>query len=68
MAVPELLAPELDDPDSWKHAYVYGYDTLPDPTNSSYVLIYYNGRDQWKGASEAVGVSRIEVDMLGEGR
>ena len=26
---PDLIPPQLDDPLSWKHSYVYGFDTVP---------------------------------------
>ena len=38
--------------------FVYGYDTMADPTNASRTLIYYNARDGWEWGAETVGVSR----------
>jgi hypothetical protein len=59
-----LIAPATTDPASWKHAYVYGYDTIPDPTSGEHFLAYYNGRDGWRVAREAIGVSRLHKDLL----
>ena len=27
--IPDFIPPQLDDPSSWKHSYVYGFDTVP---------------------------------------
>jgi hypothetical protein len=35
------------------------FDTIADPTDESWMLVYYNGRNGWKGARETVGVSRV---------
>jgi hypothetical protein len=47
-------------PPTWKQSYVYGFDTIADPTDPSRTLVYYNARNGWKGAHEAVGVSRVD--------
>ena len=63
-SIAELIPPVTDIESSWKHAYVYGYDTIQDPTDGSYILVYYNGRDGWRNGVEAIGVSRVEVSVL----
>ena len=65
-----LLPPSPSDPLSWKTAYVYGFDSLPDPTDSSFFLVFYNARDGWREGREAIGVSRVEEQVLegGQGR
>ena len=62
------LPPSPRDPLSWKAAYVYGYDSLPDPKNSSFFLVFYNARDGWREGKEAIGVSRVEEGVLEGGR
>ena len=63
-SIGRLISPATDNPSSWKHAYVYGYDSIPDPTDAAYFLVYSNGRDGWKQGVEAIGVSRVEVSVL----
>jgi len=63
-SIGELIPPVNDNNGSWKHAYVYGYDTLQDPIDESYILVYYNGRNGWRDGMEAIGVSRVEVSVL----
>lgn len=59
---PWEIPPEADVVGSWKRAYVYGFTTLEDPTTEdpSELWVYYNARDGWEHAREAIGVSRIE--------
>lgn len=65
VVAPALLAPTpLANPPTWKESYVYGFDTIADPTNDTRTLVYYNARNGWKGAHEAVGVSRIDGSFL----
>ena len=59
---PRLIPPQSNITTSWKRGYVYGFDTIPDPANSSLLLTYYNARDGWAGARETVGLSRIKLD------
>ncbi|CAJ1335563.1 unnamed protein product [Effrenium voratum] len=61
--VPKFLGPSLLS-DNWKEAYVYAFDTLPNPLDQSSELIYYNGRNGWKDAYEEAGVSRFPVEMI----
>eukprot|EP00434_Breviolum_minutum_P015471 symbB.v1.2.013629.t1/scaffold970.1/size148061/2 len=62
-----FIGPTLVD-GSWKEAYCYGFDTLPDPNDSQSVLIYYNARNGWKDATEQVGVSRFPLEMVVKAR
>ena len=59
MTIPSFIAPTADL--GWKHSYVYAFDTIPDPVNSSYMLIYYNARNDWANGTEAIGASRVLV-------
>jgi len=59
-----LIAPELN-VSSWKHAYVYGFDTILLPPYK-WMFIYYNARNGWKNAIETVGVSRMRYGEEGE--
>jgi hypothetical protein len=63
-SIPNFIAPSLSNPPTWKQAYCYGFDTIADPTDSSYVLAYYNGRNGWMHANESIGVSRIDKNLF----
>lgn len=61
----ELIHPTVSaDPATWKEAYCYGYDTLQDPLDKGYVLVYYNARDGWKDGVETIGTTRLSNDIL----
>mmetsp|Transcript_54015 Transcript_54015/g.96739 ORF Transcript_54015/g.96739 Transcript_54015/m.96739 type:complete len:453 (-) Transcript_54015:143-1501(-) len=51
-------------PGTWKYAYAYGYDTLPDPLDNNYILVYYNARNGYKDGHEQVGVARFPKSMI----
>ena len=44
MVIGDLIAPETGLENSWKKAYVYGFDKIQDPTNHQFWLVFYNGR------------------------
>ena len=44
MVIGDLIAPETGLENSWKKAYVYGFDKIQDPTNDQFWLVFYNGR------------------------
>ena len=44
MLIGDLIAPETGLENSWKKAYVYGFDKIQDPTNHQFWLVFYNGR------------------------
>eukprot|EP00931_Biecheleriopsis_adriatica_P104381 TRINITY_DN79064_c0_g1_i1.p1 TRINITY_DN79064_c0_g1~~TRINITY_DN79064_c0_g1_i1.p1 ORF type:complete len:409 (+),score=66.27 TRINITY_DN79064_c0_g1_i1:89-1315(+) len=58
-----FIAPTLV-PGDWKEAYVYAFDTLPDPTDPEYMLVYYNARNGWRDGHETAGVSRFPVEII----
>lgn len=61
----ELIHPTITaDPPTWKEAYCYGFDTIRDPLDEAYALVYYNARDWWEGGVETIGVSRIAYEVL----
>ena len=57
----KLIAPTFKK-NSWKKAYIYGYDFLD--YNKNYLLMYYNARNNWRGGVETIGVSRISKRIL----
>lgn len=61
--VPQFIGPTLTQGD-WKEAYVYAFDTLPDPNDPEYILVYYNARNGWENGSETVGVSKFPNLMV----
>lgn len=61
--MPEFVGPSLIEGD-WKEAYAYGYDTIPDPSDPESLLVYYNGRDGWKGKGEVMGMTKIPVSSI----
>ena len=64
VVIADLIAPTLADPPTWNEAYCYGFDTIQDPSDSTYILTYYNGRNGWKHANETIGVSRIAGSLF----
>ena len=57
-----LIPPTLKQ-GSWKESYVYGFDTLR--VDDKYTMVYYNARNGWKHAVEAIGVSRLDNSAFG---
>lgn len=57
--IPAFIAPTAAD--GWKHSYVYAFDTIADPIDPRYMLVYYNARNWWKNGTEAIGASRVLV-------
>lgn len=49
---------------SWKKAYVYAFDTIPDFQDACKELIYYSARSGYKDSFEQVGLSRFSTDIL----
>ena len=62
-----LIAPPLKMDGGWKDTYVYGFDTAVDPDDDNFVKVYYNARDGYAHASEAIGVSRLSKSKVGGG-
>jgi len=57
VVIGDLIGPETEVENSWKRAYVYGFDKIQDPTSDQHWLVFYNGRDGWLVGREAIGVS-----------
>lgn len=52
------------DPRTWKESYVYGFDTFVSPLDSNWTLVFYNARNGWRHATEAIGVSRVRPQSI----
>merc|ERR1711971_322597 len=64
VVIGDLIGPETEVENSWKRAYVYGFDKIQDPTSDQHWLVFYNGRDGWLVGREAIGVSRLDMAVI----
>jgi len=64
VVIGDLIGPETDVENSWKRAYVYGFDKIQDPSSDQHWLVFYNDRDGWLVGREAIGVSRLDKAVI----
>ena len=57
----DLIPPELDSGLSWKHAYVYGFDTVPGQTCNSRIYAYVDLKMQKNKSRSTLPINSLGI-------